>query len=84
MWYRLGRLIGAITDIYSFVIFARVVFSWLPPQSRHNPVYGFIYRITEPVLRPIRKRLPAMQGIDLSPIIAIVVLYMIRYVIFGR
>ncbi len=83
MLYRLAYLISLGIEIYCFIIFARVVFSWLPAHTRQNPVYEIIYRMTEPVLRPVRRRLPPMQGIDLSPIVVIVVLYALRYVLFG-
>ena len=77
------RFLMAAIDVYQFVIFARVVFSWLPPRTRMNPIYGFIYQITEPVLRPLRELLPSFQGIDLSPIAAIVLLYVLRSLVAG-
>ncbi|MFN8674124.1 MAG: YggT family protein [Candidatus Sericytochromatia bacterium] len=41
-------------------------------QRRHNPLFGFIYSFTEPVLKPFRKMLPSSTQIDTSPIIAII------------
>jgi len=50
------------------VIIIRVVFSWVSPYPT-NPVTRLAWRITEPVLGPIRRRLPPMSGIDLSPLV---------------
>ncbi len=55
-------------DVYSYIILARVIMSWII-QDPYNKFYQFVYRITEPVLAPIRNILPSM-GLDLSPIIA--------------
>jgi YggT family protein len=53
-------------------------------NTRHPIVAGiaeFLYRVTEPVLRPIRNLLPNMGGIDISPIILILIIYFIQIVI---
>jgi len=64
-------LVAAI-NIYIIVIVVRALFSWLPPQHRQNDVYFFVLRITEPVLAPVRRALPPMGGLDLSPLVVIV------------
>ncbi len=61
-------------DIYTFVLIARVLFSWLPPESRRNRIYYYIYSITEPILEPIRRRMPRTGGFDFSPIIVFFIL----------
>ena len=71
-------LLDAAMRIYSLVILARVIFSWLPPQHRETEIYRFLFAITEPVLRPIRRLLPATSGWDFSPIVALIVLQVIR------
>jgi YggT family protein len=43
-----------------------------------NPIVRFLYRVTEPVLRPIRQRLPIMMGLDLSPMIVVLVIYFLQ------
>ena len=58
-----------ILQIYQFIILVRVLLSWIPNIDYNNPVVKFLYDITEPVLAPIRRALPPMSGIDLSPII---------------
>lgn len=54
---------------YMWLIIIRAFLSWVDPDPS-NPIVQFIYRATEPVLRPIRQRLP-QTGIDLSPLIVI-------------
>jgi YggT family protein len=57
--------------LYSYVIFGRVVLSWFPisPNSPFATIYNGLYSITEPVLGPVRRVMPAMGGWDLSPLI---------------
>jgi YggT family protein len=66
-------LLYRIIEIYTLVIFGRVIFSWFP-ISRGSPmesVYSFLYAVTEPVLGPVRRALPPLGGFDLSPLIVI-------------
>lgn len=58
--------------IYMWIIIARAVISWVNPDP-YNPIVRFLYQATEPVLAPIRRRLP-MMGIDFSPLIVIAVI----------
>jgi YggT family protein len=63
---------------YFWVIIARAVISWVSPDP-FNPIVRFLYRVTEPVLRPIRRRLPTFQmGLDLSPMIVILAIYFLQ------
>jgi YggT family protein len=57
-----------VLEAFLVVIIVRVVFSWVSPYPT-NPVTRLAWRITEPVLGPIRRRLPPMSGIDLSPLV---------------
>jgi YggT family protein len=72
-------------DIYWWLIIASVVFSWLYAFNVVNPRNQFVgtvgtalSRITEPALRPIRRFLPDLGGIDISPIILLLVIFFIR------
>lgn len=65
---------------YMWVLIIRALISWVNPDPR-NPIVQFLYRITEPVLRPIRQRLP-MTGIDFSPIIVILaIMFLQRFLV---
>ena len=61
---------------YIWVIIARAIVSWVSPDP-FNPIVRFLYRATEPVLRPIRRRLPDMP-IDFSPMIVIIAIVFLR------
>ena len=67
MTFIAGVLIFAL-QIFLVVILIRVVFSWISPLPT-NPVSRLAWQVTEPVLGPIRRRLPLMSGIDLSPLV---------------
>ncbi|MFB3817959.1 MAG: YggT family protein [Candidatus Methylomirabilales bacterium] len=58
---------------YLWIIIARALISWVNPDP-WNPIVQFLHRATEPVLAPIRRRLP-MSGIDFSPMVAILAIY---------
>ena len=59
--------------LYMWVIIARALISWVNPDP-WNPIVQFLQRVTEPVLYPIRRRVGFAMGIDLSPIIALLVI----------
>ncbi|WP_448203587.1 YggT family protein [Azospirillum sp. sgz302134] len=78
-------LIDTVLDIFTWLLIASAVLSWLVAfnvvNTRNRAVYAigdFLYRVTEPVLRPIRRVLPNMGGIDISPIVLILLIYFIR------
>jgi YggT family protein len=75
-------LVSLAIVIYIYIIIARAIISWVSPDP-YNPIVRFLYRVTEPVLRPVRERLPISQmGIDFSPMIVILGLYVLKeYVI---
>lgn len=75
-------LIQLIIDIFIFAIFVQAILSWINPDP-HNPVSGILRSLTSPVLQPIRKVLPQMGGLDLSPIAALIGLMFIKRVILS-
>lgn len=71
-------LLDYILLLYMFVIIARAVISWVSPDP-YNPIVQFLYRATEPVLEPIRRKLPSGAiGLDFSPIIVILAIIFLR------
>jgi YggT family protein len=63
---------------FMWIVIARAVLSWVNPDP-FNPIVRFVHNITEPVLYQIRKRIPVhFGGIDISPIIVILVIYFLR------
>ena len=82
------RFLNFLLDIYIFILFAAAVLSWLVVfnvVNTRNPavamVADFLYRVTEPALRPIRERLPNFGGIDISFIVLILIIYFIQMVV---
>ena len=78
-----------VLDLYIWLLIAAAVLSWLVAFNVVNArnqfvamVGDFLYRITEPVLRPIRNLLPNLGGIDISPVILILALYFLRDLLF--
>jgi YggT family protein len=66
------KLIYALAQVYIWLIFIRVILSWVNPHPR-NEYLQMVIRVTEPVLAPIRALIP-LRGIDLSPIVAFLLL----------
>ena len=61
-------LVALLVQIYLFIVLIRVVFSFVSPFPT-NPISRFAWDVTEPVLAPIRRLLPPMSGLDLSPMV---------------
>ena len=81
-------VIDLALQLYIYVLIAAAVLSWLIAfnvVNVRNPAVNafadFLYRITEPLLRPIRNVLPNLGGIDISPVILILIIIFIRYCI---
>ena len=77
-------LIHVVIKIYIYLLIAQAVLSWLVAfgiVNRHSRVVAtigdFLWRITDPVLRPIRRILPDLGGIDVSPVILILLLWFV-------
>ena len=65
----LAVVLSMVLSVYQWIIIARAVLSWVNPDP-YNPIVRFIHNITEPVLAPVRRKLPTSYGgIDFSPII---------------
>jgi YggT family protein len=82
------RFIDFLLNLYMYVLFAAAILSWLVVfnviNTRHPAVAmisDFLYRVTEPVLRPIRNRLPNFGGIDVSFIVLILIILFVQLVV---
>ena len=80
--FELIGFIGWLLYLYSYVIIAAALISWVSPDPR-NPIVRFLRQITEPVLAPVRRMLPPWKtgGLDLSPIIVLLAIQFIERVI---
>ena len=84
----IAALLIQILEIYKWVIIAAVIVSWLTAFNVinvHNDLVRTLLRVllalTEPVLRPIRKVIPPMGGLDLSPIVVFLIIWFLQYTI---
>jgi YggT family protein len=79
------QFVGHLTTVIYVAILGRVVMSWVSVDrsSPFYPVVAIIYRITEPILGPIRSVLPNFGTLDLSPMVALLLIWFIRYRLFS-
>ncbi|MDI6784108.1 MAG: YggT family protein [bacterium] len=77
------RVIDLAYNIYVFLLFVRIILSWTNPNP-WNPIVQWIYKLTDPVLNFVRRLVPLRVGMfDFSPIIAFLLLSIIRWVVVG-
>ena len=83
--FALFNLIATVITIYIYVLVASAIVSWLVAFNVINTsnrfVYmlgDFLYRVTEPALRPIRRFVPLLGGVDISPVVLILLLVFLR------
>ncbi len=81
----LVRLLDTVIDIYTWIVIASAIMSWLVAFGVVNTRNQFIrmlvdvlYRLTEPALRPIRRIMPNLGGVDISPVILLLLLFFVR------
>jgi len=67
----LADVFSLFITLFTFSIIIEVILSWVVPPHAHNPITPLIHSMNEPLLRPVRQRLPIMGGIDLSPLIVV-------------
>ncbi len=69
----LNTFVVLLARALSLALFDRILLSWMP-MDRENRLVRIVYEITEPILGPIRRVLPALGGLDLSPLIALILI----------
>ena len=70
-------LIAGLVDLYSLVVLATVILSWVPVDPK-NPLAMTVRNLTDPLLVPIRQALPAIGGLDLSPMVLLIALQVLK------
>lgn len=73
----LYNLVDALFWLATAAIFLRVLFSWVRADP-YNPFVSLIYRVTEPILAPLRRYIPPIGGLDVTPLIALIILELLR------
>lgn len=72
-----ARIFDILLTIYMYIIIARAILSWVNPDP-YNPIVSFLYRATEPLLNRVRRILPDMGGMDISPLIVLLVIFFLQ------
>lgn len=78
-----ANLLSLLIYIFIFAIIIQVILTWITPPDSYNPLSYLLYHLTEPLLRPVRRRLPPLQGIDLSPLVVIIALQLADILVVG-
>ncbi len=77
------QLVVTLIQLYSFVLLARIILSWIPNVDRSNQIIQFLYQVTEPVLEPVRRVIPRLGMIDISPIVVFIGLRMLQSILLN-
>jgi YggT family protein len=73
----LYRIVDTIFWLLDLAILLRVLFSWINPDPFH-PLVRFVYQITEPFLAPLRRFIPSFGGLDITPMVALLIVDLVR------
>ncbi len=74
----IAKILDVALSAYMWIIIISALISWVNPDP-YNPIVRFLYSVTDPVLRPIRRRLGIWGGIDVSPMIVILIILFVKY-----
>lgn len=77
----MGLLISFVNtafQVYTYVLLARIILSWVPHDPFRHPVIRWVYQLTEPVLAPARRFIPPIGMVDISPIAVFLILELVR------
>jgi len=75
--WAIPELVGLAINIFLIAVLIHVILSWVNPGG-YNPAAGVLYHLTEPLLRPARRLLPPISGLDLSPMLVMMGLYLLK------
>lgn len=80
----LFEILAAVLQIYSYVLLARALASWIPNLDPYHPIMQFLYQLTEPVLDPVRRLIPPLGGmIDISMIVVFFALVVLQQMLLA-
>ena len=72
-----AKVADILLTLYMYVIIGRAIISWVNPDP-YNPIVRFLYRATEPLLYRVRRVLPDMGGLDLSPLVILLGIFFLQ------
>lgn len=80
LFWSVLKLIVVLCNLYFFTILVQVLFSWISPGT-HTPATAVLWSINEPLLRPVRGVIPAIGGLDLSPLFVVLAIQVISRIL---
>jgi len=78
---KIVEMADGLLTVYKYILLASVIISWINADP-YNPIVNFIYRVTDPLLRRIRRHMPDTGMLDLSPLVAFAAIYILQIVVF--
>lgn len=78
---KLIELASGVLTLYKYILLANIIISWVNADP-YNPIVNFVYRVTNPVLRRIRRHMPDTGMLDLSPLVAFAAIYVLQIIVF--
>lgn len=78
LWQAIFGVLGQMVDVFFYGILLMAILSWVNPYS---PIYGVLNQLTSPILDPLRRVLPAIQGFDFSALVALILLQMVSHIV---
>lgn len=80
LWFALLKLVTLALNLFTFALFVQAILSWVGPGVS-NPAGSILWSMNEPLLRPVRRVIPPMSGLDLSPLVVIVLLQFVNLLV---
>ncbi len=77
------QFLSILLTVLSWAILIRVLLSWIPNLDRGNPLVQLLAQITDPVLEPARRIIPPIGGMDISPIVVLLLLRLLQQLLFS-
>lgn len=77
---KIVELASGLLTIYKYILLASIVISWVNADP-YNPLVNFIYRVTDPLLARIRRFMPDTGMLDLSPLVAFAIIYVLQIIV---
>jgi len=71
-------VLSDVLNIYKYVLFARILLTWLPNINWYNQPFLFLRNVTDPVMEPLRRIIPPIGGLDISPILLFFLIDMLQ------
>jgi len=76
----IADLIALILTVFLIAVIIQVILSWVSP-GQYNPVIGLVHKLSDPILKPIRRLIPSLGGLDLSPLFATLLLLVVKMLV---